>query len=462
MIFYNERMMYKGWVPNIATRLSFGAVASKSSYPCEIALNMDLSGTRHIFVVQERHLSDILLPFKWLRSCVASCFYNDEVNFKFVCQATTQFNDDEGDEELIGDVWIFLKSDNEKWGSFPKKSIDSFFINISNLDSKKEELTLKNSPILLVEDSGSEVELEKLEQEISSKFQNIRGCEGFKKRNKISFTLKKNGVITLISHQTEQNRSVTEAEIQQAFFFLRDLAHNHRHHHRNGDQLTLVYNTEDNDWYEKTIKLLYRAIVMKVRINDRYSAIRAKGVLAYARSFLSVMNKKSIPAAVKYESLLDRNIEDSLSALDNESKKFDSKFDSSLNRFLQINFSVLGLFLALFSLLTVFTALGGEGYLTEEAAKYLSSNKIDFPVTLMNFAKYVTEYSVVIMMVYCALILPLSPLRHYYGRVFDSTGMINRIVKTLPKTLSILLPFLLLVMLIVRVVQLIFIFFTNG
>lgn len=80
-----------------------------------------------------------------------------------------------------------------------------------------------------------------------------------------------------------------DAIISQAFYFLRDLCHNHQHHDPKNDTIVYLYadnwNYKDNNWEDAIYYSIYRKIIRFKRKKSESSLKHARGLIAYAESF---------------------------------------------------------------------------------------------------------------------------------------------------------------------------------
>lgn len=71
----------------------------------------------------------------------------------------------------------------------------------------------------------------------------------------------------------------------QAFMFLKDVAHNHRHHHKKQDTITLAYPEDDkSSWIRDTAYSIHRRVIVKRRSSEPKELYDALGLMAYMAS----------------------------------------------------------------------------------------------------------------------------------------------------------------------------------
>jgi hypothetical protein len=92
----------------------------------------------------------------------------------------------------------------------------------------------------------------------------------------------------ILDRQHQAFQVATAAAARQCFFFLRDLAHRHYHHHPNSDLLTTTYAwalDEDEHWRRETQYGLVRLAISERRRDTAETFKRALGIIAYAEAF---------------------------------------------------------------------------------------------------------------------------------------------------------------------------------
>ncbi len=157
----------------------------------------------------------------------------------------------------------------------------------------------------------------------------------------VRFSLARNGVIRLdhpgFSDHDLADRSIAGAKAigvdflrylaEQAYFFVRDIAHVHQHHAAQTDTLLGLQETDsaDTEWRNRLLFSLHHHLIAQRRSRNPASLMQAQGVIAYAESFAALSERELGPGAlVAFESqALARSVSASikgaeLTALENE------------------------------------------------------------------------------------------------------------------------------------------------
>jgi hypothetical protein len=103
----------------------------------------------------------------------------------------------------------------------------------------------------------------------------------------------------------------------QAFFFLKDIAHVHRHHHHRSDTITAAYPSDRaNSWVRETQYSIHRRVVALRRTPTPLNLYDALGIMAYMASFTKIATElggksEGIETALQYNT---SEIENSIKA----------------------------------------------------------------------------------------------------------------------------------------------------
>jgi hypothetical protein len=146
------------------------------------------------------------------------------------------------------------------------------------------------------------------------------------------FVLKRNGVCTVFPpcwndfellkntlSYYENNKAALQHDIaDQIYFFIRDLSHQHQHHEPDADTIITTQPTTKNDtlWSDQVFYALYHHIIGAKRKQNSLEHVRILGILAYIRSFDSIMSRyfDRIGVNHKIPSFNHEAIKDSVSA----------------------------------------------------------------------------------------------------------------------------------------------------
>jgi hypothetical protein len=91
---------------------------------------------------------------------------------------------------------------------------------------------------------------------------------------------------------------------EQAYFFLRDMAHAHQHHEPQTDTLLGLQDTDlhDEEWRNRLLFAMHYHVIAQRRARDPAALAHAQGVIAYAKSFEALSNRRLDPRElVKFE-----------------------------------------------------------------------------------------------------------------------------------------------------------------
>lgn len=262
---------FVGWIPNVAGRLSFSHIGnSKNPRRCQ-RLNRGDSSGRLVICHQRRRVSDTLLwpfYFQWLYGYFAMC------GFTFCAASKEPGNGEMG--VLTGRLYI---TDDHLAPKAPWGTVQS----IVRAVSEATALPWRS------EQGRTEV-VDKLESALAPKSWGI-----------FSVTIQRDGVVRLVPDDATEavpaacdydagaalaQGASAEYVANQAFFFLKDVAHTHRHHAASSDTITTVsIDDKDGGWCAETHHRLHRQLVQMRSSNDPSKLLNALGVLAYVSSF---------------------------------------------------------------------------------------------------------------------------------------------------------------------------------
>lgn len=295
--------LYRGWVPNATGRLSFRAVGNTNFPTPAVCGNDVVDDHRYIVGYQCRFTSDSALQYsipvfranaKWLTFVVAAR----------VCETALGF-----DQPLRGKIFVLV--DPNKWELSTKSQVEG----VANLlGDRRPKLIPQNGVDIL--------------REFKSLMASLRQCADVT----ISFTLHRDGCVVfhkprfldpdVYSHSKAfaqaLNRNVDQEQADQAYFFLRDLAHRHQHHTPNAESILSLqeYPESDLGWASKVVFSLYLSIVTAKRGNGAEDNADALGILAYAKSFKAAIKRRADDALFNclFPEFNDEALKDSIAA----------------------------------------------------------------------------------------------------------------------------------------------------
>jgi hypothetical protein len=278
----------RGWIPNVAGRLSFKHIGdTRFPSPCTTLNFPDQQGYAMV-IAQQRTTEDQLVAPWFYEYCTG---FDLSPTFVFVGVSQPEGTDKTG--KLVGKVFVFFskiwkkpppKTDQSEVKRSPKQVIgdlvrqiarepDDYEIRGSKLrqhiDIIKGELLLSNAFVVdvCVFRSGL-VELEP-------------GSLGDKLLVKDS-----SGSKVCLSESPKMIRFYCD----QAFFFLKDIAHKHRFHAPRADNIVNLSDADtDAEWAKNIHYKLHRKVVSLRRDHDPLSLMSALGVLTYLKAFERIL-----------------------------------------------------------------------------------------------------------------------------------------------------------------------------
>lgn len=266
-------IIFKAWIPNVSGRLSFRVIGDTSHPTRCLRSNGTVNGLGQVIASQTRLLDDSLLPSKFLRKLI----FSESVLQFIVIGEWTQQESKYDPSEMTGCIAMIPKNQQKKY---------------SNLVSPA------------IEEWDSIVRMQ--EAEIDTNFTHVNEL----KQAMISadyfcnFTLARDGELTLhikklpsLEYQTSEI-AYKQSEHQLAgefYFFLRDIAHSHRHHSPHSDKVLdvkRVDNSDDQAWIASVFAALRRHAIGINRSSNSRNVSDHNGFLAYAESFKAICDRR--------------------------------------------------------------------------------------------------------------------------------------------------------------------------
>lgn len=296
---------YKAWIPVVGERLSFSIFGESDAPSPSICCSVADSSHRHILVYQKRFLSDQPFPFPVtddIKNILLRLGKKDGMHW-FLCSASVPCGSQDLDSSLKGRVYIY--SIRDIWRNRIEDSV-----------KKAQEKLASYNP----ESHGcmDDYVNREVEPQLINAKSDFLYC--------VEFVIERSGVTT-IDNQTgkhceptgrlyEEYRnyllsdSALEVEmVHQSYFFLKDLAHTHQHHHPRTDTITVVheFTKSDLDWIIPTLRNMYRKVLEYKRNPNKgdgtyYASL---GVMAYTQSLLNI--SKDMLSEEEYKKLPVRN-----------------------------------------------------------------------------------------------------------------------------------------------------------
>lgn len=305
---------YAGWLPNVRSHLSFsmiGASRRAEAYtraykqaPKSEAKDASIAGPKRLVLALERRVSN---DYPWFTPIVAH-FRRDLVHYWLLDAETRKTGvptknldgrvESEADRQgmLVGSVHVMpygqVRADDTPDHDAEKQQLGVL---------ASIELKLANAPF-----DPTNHQLDTLRSEILELAGSTNG------RVEIRFALMRTGEVRLWYAEGALETLGTEAAgliAEQAYFFLKDIVHDHTHHEPSSDQITPLVRTDIKDeedhsgeiaWRRETLWSLSREIERLNRDGSLVSFRRSLGVIAYADAFQQALmghiRKKNNPA----------------------------------------------------------------------------------------------------------------------------------------------------------------------
>jgi hypothetical protein len=214
-----RNVAYKGWVPNVAGRLSFSVFGYTSVPTKAIVANASDGDERFIVCHQKRTLIDGTLP---LKATTARLLFGLNGTFWFICVGTAGDNPACTTASLAGELFLFHKRD--LWDKEAEP-------NVRRLQEFLRDYETNGSALPLAEYCALEY---------SNLLYKLRETASFF----CTYSLDRDGEVllepppidSLPEHSPKfptdpnQRRQMLQSVLSQMYFFLRDIGHIHQHH----------------------------------------------------------------------------------------------------------------------------------------------------------------------------------------------------------------------------------------
>jgi hypothetical protein len=291
---------FHGWIPNVAGRLSFSHIGqAKRPSPCE-TLNEDDAVGRAIICIQPRVLSDALVHPAYFRF-----IYNYDPRWVFVLTALSGAEGSDRIGRIKGFIHIFTRA---SWDEPNQVESTEASQSSSDIEGSPRELP----PRTLLDNVVSEVESSVIPPSgRAAKLRDLVPALQVEMNRAAVFVVKceidRVGIVKLAETSRHSNvefaSSVSEAPAplddkaarylcNQAFFFLKDIAHVHRHHHHRSDTITAAYPKDaKQSWIRETQYSIHRKIVTLRRTATPLNLYDALGIMAYMSSFAKIVSE---------------------------------------------------------------------------------------------------------------------------------------------------------------------------
>lgn len=266
-------IIFKAWIPNVSGRLSFRVIGDTSHPTRCLHSNGTVNGRGQVIASQTRLLDDSLLPSEFLRKLV----FSDSV-LQFI---------------LIGE-----------WTQQVSKYDPSKMTGCIAMIPKNQQETYSNSVSLAIEEWNSVVSKQETENDANTTHVNELKRVMLSADYFCNFTLARDGELTLhIKQLPNLEYQAPEMDYKQRehqlagefYFFLRDIAHSHRHHSPHSDKVLdvkRVDNSDDQAWIASVFAALRRHAIGINRSSNSRNVSDHNGFLAYAESFKAICDRR--------------------------------------------------------------------------------------------------------------------------------------------------------------------------
>jgi hypothetical protein len=277
---------YSGWIPTAVGRLSFRHIGD-TDFPvrAEYANRVDASDFRYIVVRQYRALSDALFP------SLTDTFSNRSGKFVFVLAARSDQKAADNSACIVGSVYIVPDFEPSPVAGAP------------GMPGQDEITSKADEAINAINSRRSYGPARSPEDEYAS----IANYLDLHTPIRITFALARDGVVGMAKPEFIDAelgcRSIVQAKArgvdyerylaEQAYFFLRDIAHAHQHHEPQTDTLISLQERDANDtaWRNNILFALHHHVIGQRRRGDPETLTRTLDVIAYARAFEACCEK---------------------------------------------------------------------------------------------------------------------------------------------------------------------------
>jgi hypothetical protein len=184
---------------------------------------------------------------------------------------------------------IFIVTDGERWQRRALPELSGAFAALSNYDQA----------------SGDSLEAHFSTSFVALQDQLREQC-AFNAR----FELKRNGIIDIFVEDAmkvaseapslvgENNSRIRFGLAHQAYSFVKDIGHHHKHHSKRNDTITDLHEIpvgdDDRAWRRRTLYGIYRRVITYMRRDDIEQQISSIGLLAYAKSFGAIWREEYV------------------------------------------------------------------------------------------------------------------------------------------------------------------------
>lgn len=391
-----DKLQYVGWIPTVSGRLSYRHIGDTLHPGPSNYANLYLVKGRVIIVYQKRDLSDSYIK------ALLRAFFGITGNFHFILIGQHE----DTDHPISGKVFIF-KSDKD-WNDGSSFVIKSVLQDLNELQKADNYQNVLSSEIgaLILEATSS--------------------CEK-KSDIQIGFELHRNGEIYFHFPVFKSEEMVKSSNsyahlygydfqkwlIDQAYFFIRDISHEHQHHSNDVDTIIITQILDDNnyEWRKSILYSLYYFMIKQKRNQKLDLLLQSKGILAYAKSFEAISKRHG-----KMPDFQSAALESSLN----------TKIDELKHCQMQSNFTktyIASIRAAIIATLAIFVAIFSDK-IKLEIDKNLYYQMLKKYFTLMNIDIFSAVFFILIL-VWVYTLIPSSPFKTFLNIIKIRIGVLR-------------------------------------
>ena len=265
---------YVGWVPNVAGRLSFSHLGNTRNPGACSRINDGDSTGRLLICYQYRRSSDTLL-----RPAYLQYVYGQRANIAFVLCAESAANEDGSDVQGVmkGRLYLIDETAPDRLPFRPWAVVEEQWSELRKTHAQPARHPAARQALL---------------KELDEAF-------APKAFGSFAVSLHRDGVLELEPDENvcalsaagfngPHGDDITGYIANQAYFFIKDIAHTHRHHPASADSITTASPSPPQDWAANTLFGLHRKVVDLRRTGKAPRLFNALGVLAYISSFSAI------------------------------------------------------------------------------------------------------------------------------------------------------------------------------
>ena len=280
---------YRSWIPTVSLRLSFSEIGTTKHPTKCLYKNFMSHGRRRVFVSQERFLLDTAFPGnKYIKAAYYYIRRKAQGRFIFVFVGATPDNPDFSLEHILGSVYVCPKYSFAltRFFSAPQYIVKCTVNAIGRLPHLRPAEWLER-------------DLTRFDSSIE------RHCI-----YKANIHLTRTGSFHLYAgrdpnHRITRFTRFEKIVAEQAYYFVKDICHNHQHHDPYTDTVIGLHKDGSKDWRREVRYCLFRKIIQYKRAKGQDNLFESLGILAYARAFITLCKHDSLTTAHKDNSLIE-------------------------------------------------------------------------------------------------------------------------------------------------------------